>query len=221
MPRAVEGSFFACRIAQGLLVSTNPPSRCAPRSMKTIVAVFHLILTILCLAFLPQPFAVVPPPRWWLSRRQHSGRAERSVEPNERWWIQLAKRSLPLKPVSFHYKKKIDATGRPQLGLVAEDVAHVNSDLVIHDKEGKPFVRYDQVNAMLLNEFLKKHRKVEAQQATIAQLKSNAANERTAMGELIQTLGTVLSRLNEQDSKIQQVSVQLKMSDARRVVVDR
>jgi len=73
---------------------------------------------------------------------------------------------------------------------------------------------------MLLNEFLKEHRKVEAQQATIAQLKSNAANERTAMGELIQTLGTVLSRLNEQDSKIQQVSVQLKMSDVRRVVVN-
>ena len=67
-----------------------------------------------------------------------------------------------LKPVSFHYKKEIDPAGISQLGLVAEDVEKVNRDLVVHDKEGKPYsVRYEQVNAMLLNEFLKEHRKVE------------------------------------------------------------
>ena len=74
-----------------------------------------------------------------------------------------------LTPVSFRYKKEIDPTGRTQFGLVAEDVEKVNPDLVVRDKEGKPYtVRYDQVNAMLLNEFLKEHRKNEPQEATIA-----------------------------------------------------
>jgi hypothetical protein len=69
-----------------------------------------------------------------------------------------------LKPVTFRYNKDIDATGTSQLGLVAEDVEKVNSDLIVRDKEGKPYsVRYDQVNAMLLNEFLKEHRKVQEQ----------------------------------------------------------
>jgi endosialidase-like protein len=83
-----------------------------------------------------------------------------------------------LTPVSFRYKKEIDPTGRAQFGLVAEDVAKVSPDLVISDKEGKPYtVRYDQVNAMLLNEFLKEHkafveeqRKVQQQGTTIARL---------------------------------------------------
>jgi len=67
-----------------------------------------------------------------------------------------------LEPVSFHYKKEIDPQGVPQFGLVAEDVEQVNPDLVVRDNEGKTYsVRYDQINAMLLNEFLKEHRKVE------------------------------------------------------------
>ncbi len=75
-----------------------------------------------------------------------------------------------LKPVTFRYKKGIDPQGIPQFGLVAEDVEKVNPDLVVRDKEGKPYsVRYDQVNAMLLNEFLKEHRKVEKLEATVAQ----------------------------------------------------
>src|SRR5262245_2031056 len=70
-----------------------------------------------------------------------------------------------LKPVTFRYKKDIDPTGTSQFGLVAEDVAKVSPDLVIRDKEGNPYtVRYDQVNAMLLNEFLKEHRKVQEQE---------------------------------------------------------
>jgi Chaperone of endosialidase len=71
---------------------------------------------------------------------------------------------LALKPVTFRYKKEIDPHGVSQFGLVAEDVEKVNPDLIVRDKEGKPYsVRYDQVNAMLLNEFLKEHRKVEEQ----------------------------------------------------------
>jgi ABC-type hemin transport system substrate-binding protein len=64
-----------------------------------------------------------------------------------------------------------DPTGTAQFGLVAEDVAKVNPDLVVRDKEGKPYsVRYDQVNAMLLNEFLKEHRKVEELEKQIEKL---------------------------------------------------
>jgi hypothetical protein len=75
-----------------------------------------------------------------------------------------------LTPVTFQYKKEIDPAGTSQLGLVAEDVERVNPDLVVRDKEGKPYsVRYDQVNAMLLNEFLKEHRKVQALEASAAQ----------------------------------------------------
>ena len=77
---------------------------------------------------------------------------------------------LALQPVTFHYKKEIDPTRTLQFGLVAEDVEKVNPALVMRDKEGKPYsVRYDQVNAMLLNEFLKEHRKVQALEASAAQ----------------------------------------------------
>jgi trimeric autotransporter adhesin len=73
---------------------------------------------------------------------------------------------LAFQPVAFRYKKDFDPTGTAQFGLVAEDVAKVNPDLVVRDKEGKPYsVRYDQVNAMLLNEFLKEHRKVQELEA--------------------------------------------------------
>ena len=76
-----------------------------------------------------------------------------------------------LKPVAFHYKKEIDPAGTSQLGLVAEDVEKLNPDLVVRDKEGKPYsVRYDQVNAMLLNEFLKEHRTVQELKKEVAAL---------------------------------------------------
>ncbi len=73
-----------------------------------------------------------------------------------------------LKPVSFRYKKEIDPAGTSQFGLVAEEVEKVNPDLVVRDKSGKPYsVRYEQVNAMLLNEFLKARRQIDAQQKQI------------------------------------------------------
>jgi hypothetical protein len=76
---------------------------------------------------------------------------------------------LALKPVTFRYKKEIDPKSIPQFGLVAEEVEKVNPDLVVRDKDGKAYsVRYEQVNAMLLNEFLKEHRKNEEQEATMA-----------------------------------------------------
>jgi hypothetical protein len=92
---------------------------------------------------------------------------------------------LALNPVTFRYKQELDPKGIPQFGLVAEQVEKVNPDLVARDDQGKPYtVRYEAVNAMLLNEFLKEHRKVEEQgrkdqeqEATIAQLKSAAAHQ--------------------------------------------
>src|SRR2546429_9180728 len=85
---------------------------------------------------------------------------------------------LALKPVTFHYKHELDPDGIPQFGLVAEQVAKVNPDLVARDAEGKVYaVRYEAVNAMLLNEFLKEHRKAEQQQATISQLESTVARQ--------------------------------------------
>ena len=76
---------------------------------------------------------------------------------------------LALKPVTFRYKKEIDPDRTPEFGLVAEDVEKVNPDLVVRDKEGKPYtVRYEAVNAMLLNEFLKAHRQMQEQQTMIA-----------------------------------------------------
>ena len=78
---------------------------------------------------------------------------------------------LSLRPVAFRYKKELDPRGTQQFGLIAEEVAKVNPDLVVSDEQGKPFtVRYDEVNAMLLNEFLKEHRKVETLEATVARL---------------------------------------------------
>ncbi len=75
-----------------------------------------------------------------------------------------------LQPVTFRYKKDIDPKGTPQFGLVAEEVEKIDSALVAHDEKGQPFtVRYEEVNAMLLNEFLKEHRKVEVLEASLAQ----------------------------------------------------
>jgi Chaperone of endosialidase len=108
-----------------------------------------------------------------------------------------------LKPVSFRYKKEIDPASTSQFGLVAEDVEKVNPDLVARDKDGKPYsVRYDQVNAMLLNEFLKEHKKVE-------ELKSEFQATVAKQQKEIKTLTT---RLEEQAAQIQKVSAQLEAS---------
>ena len=81
---------------------------------------------------------------------------------------------LALRPVTFHYKN--DNTNTPQFGLIAAEVAEINPDLVVRDGNGQLLtVRYDPVNATLLNEFLKEHKKVQAHQATITELKSTVA----------------------------------------------
>src|SRR4029077_15362111 len=77
---------------------------------------------------------------------------------------------LALKPVTFHYKKELDPEGTPQFGLIAEQVEKGNTDLVVRDADGKIYtVRYEAVNTMLLNEFLKEHRTVQGLKGTVAQ----------------------------------------------------
>jgi hypothetical protein len=106
---------------------------------------------------------------------------------------------LALNPVSFRYKNEIDPQGIAEFGLIAEEVEKVNTDLIVRDREGKPqTVRYEQVTAMVLNEFLKEHRKVQEQEATISQLRSE--------------METVLTRLKEYDSKIQKINDLLEIS---------
>jgi uncharacterized coiled-coil protein SlyX len=85
---------------------------------------------------------------------------------------------LTLKPVTFRYKQEIDPKRIQQFGLIAEEVEKVDADLVGRDEKGKVYsVRYDAVNAMLLNEFLKEHRKVQEQEATITQIKLTLAKQ--------------------------------------------
>jgi hypothetical protein len=118
----------------------------------------------------------------------------------------LSEALFSLTPVTFQYKKEIDPAGILQFGLVAEEVETVNPDLVVRDKEGKPYsVRYDQVNAMLLNEFLKEHKKVQEQQATIAELKVTVAQQMKGME-------SVTAQLKEQAARIQRVSAQLQLN---------
>ena len=94
-----------------------------------------------------------------------------------------------LRPVSFRYKAEVEPTRLVGFGLIAEEVEEINPDLVSHDRDGKPFVvRYDAVNAMLLNEFLKEHRKVEKLEAELeavnAHLKLQDANIRKVRAEI-------------------------------------
>jgi Chaperone of endosialidase len=104
-----------------------------------------------------------------------------------------------LKPVTFRYKQELDPEGIPQFGLVAEEVEKVNADLVARDGQGKVYtVRYEAVNAMLLNEFLKEHQKVQQLEATVAQQQRG--------------MEVLTAQLKEQASQIQKVSAQLELS---------
>lgn len=121
---------------------------------------------------------------------------------------------LALQPVTFRYKQEVDPSHRLSFGLIAEDVAKVNPDLVTCDAEGRPrSVRYDAVNAMLLNEFLKEHKKVEQQQRRIAEQEATIDKEReefkAAIAQLNKEIENVVARLKEHDSKIQRVSDEL------------
>jgi len=98
-----------------------------------------------------------------------SARFKEAIQPMDN----ASEAILSLQPVSFRYKKELDPDSVPQFGLVAEEVARVAPHLVVADDQGRPFtVRYEEVNAMLLNEFLKEHRKVETLETIVANLQA-------------------------------------------------
>src|SRR5437667_6945014 len=111
---------------------------------------------------------------------------------------------LALKPVTFKYNA--DKNGRTQYGLIAEEVATVNPDLVVQHKDGEiSTVRYEQVNAMLLNEFLKEHKKVQSLETTVAQQQKG--------------MKVLTAQLKEQATQIQKVSAQLEVKQPAPQVV--
>jgi hypothetical protein len=138
-----------------------------------------------------------------LGTQSSSGRFKKDIKPMDT----ASEALLALKPVTFHYKS--DSKNRPEYGLIAEEVAKINPNLVVRDESGEIYtVRYEAVNAMLLNEFLKEHKKVEEQQASISQLRSE--------------MQTTVAQLKEQAAQIEKVSAQLEMSKpATKVVVNK
>ena len=103
---------------------------------------------------------------------------------------------LALKPVTFRYKKELDSEGIPQFGLVAEDVEKVNADLVARDAQGKPYtVRYEAVNAMLLNEFLKAHRQVQELKSAAVKQEAMIARQQKQIEELTAGLQEVRAQV--------------------------
>jgi len=117
--------------------------------------------------------------------RASSARFKENIQPMDK----ASEAIFSLQPVTFRYKKGLDAEGVPQFGLVAEEVAKTAPELVMTDEQGKPFtVRYEEVNAMLLNEFLKEHRTVQEEKTTIEQLQRGMAHQEMEIATLKETL---------------------------------
>jgi hypothetical protein len=149
-----------------------------------------------------------------LGTASSSRRFKKEIKPMD----QASEAILALEPVTFHYKSDVTAT--TQFGLIAEEVAKVNPDLVVRDKNGEIYtVRYDAVNAMLLNEFLKEHKMVQElrsalkdEEAIVARLKDDGANYQATIGDLRKAMETVVAHLKKQDSKIQNVSDKVELN---------
>jgi trimeric autotransporter adhesin len=155
-------------------------------------------------ATVPTGVAVIVDSSGHLGTTTSSARFKDAIKPMDK----ASEAILALKPVSFHYKPEINPESIPQFGLVAEDVEKVNSDLVARDAHGKPYtVRYEAVNAMLLNEFLKEHKTVQKQGATIAVLKKEIA--------------ALTATVKEQAAQIQKVSADLGVSKTARQIAAR
>jgi trimeric autotransporter adhesin len=153
-------------------------------------------------ATVPAGMAVIVDGSGHLGTVVSSARFKDEIKPMDK----ASEAILALKPVTFRYKHDLDPESIPQFGLVAEEVEKVNPDLVARDADGKTYtVRYEAVNAMLLNEFLKEHRKVEAlEKAMTEQQKENAA---------------MRAMLKEQAAQIQKVSAQLELNKTASQIV--
>jgi Chaperone of endosialidase len=125
-----------------------------------------------------------------------SARFKDEIKPMDK----VSEAILALKPVRFRYKEEIDPERAQQFGLVAEEVEKINPALVVRDTDGKPYtVRYEAVNAMLLNEFLKEHKKV---------------------GALERTVASLAATVKDQAAQIQKVSTQIKLTKPAPQMVD-
>ncbi len=121
---------------------------------------------------------------------------------------------LALRPVTFRYKQEIDPERTSQFGLVAEEVEKVSPDLVARDSKNEVYtVRYEAVNAMLLNEFLKEHRKGEEQDRKIQE-------QRTTIAELKSGMKALAATVNEQASQLRKVSAQLEMANPAMTIAE-
>ena len=121
---------------------------------------------------------------------------------------------LSLKPVTFHYKPEIDAKAIPQFGLIAEEVAEVCPDLVIRDEKGEiQTVRYEQVNAMLLNEFLKQHKRIaelkQEEQSQLTALRSENAKMRAENDANAKRLAALETRDKERDARLTRLEISM------------
>ena len=151
-----------------------------------------------------------------LGVRASSARFKELVKPMD----SASEAILSLRPVEFRYKKEFDASQAPQFGLVAEEVARTAPQLVIRDANGKPFtVRYDEVNAMLLNEFLKEHRKVEEQAQINQEQAETITDMKSAVAQQERDIAALTGVLKAQAAQIRKVSDQLEaQAPAPRVV---
>jgi uncharacterized coiled-coil protein SlyX len=149
-----------------------------------------------------------------------AARFKKAIKPMDK----ASEAILALKPVTFRYKQELDPDGIPQFGLVAEEVEKVNPALVVRDEKGTPYtVRYEAVNAMLLNEFIKEHRKVQElestaanQEATIIELKSTVAQQqkesRSIAAQQQKEIQALAATVREQAAQIRKVSAQLEVN---------
>jgi hypothetical protein len=133
-----------------------------------------------------------------LGVRVSSARFKNEIKPMEK----ASEAIFALEPVTFRYKHELDPEGIPQFGLVAEQVEGVAPELVARDDQSKPYaVRYEAVNAMLLNEFLKKHRKGQEQACRLEKLESRITQ--------------LKSLLSQRDAEIQAITDELASTNAR------
>jgi endosialidase-like protein len=142
-----------------------------------------------------------------LGSNASSERFKKDIDPMDK----TSEAIYSLKPVTFRYKN--DKTNTPQFGLIAEHVAKVNPALIAVDKEGKPYtVRYHQINAVLLNEFLKEHKKGEEQDRKLESQARRIQQQEDTIEYLKREVETLVDLIKEHDSKIQRVIDQVEVN---------
>jgi trimeric autotransporter adhesin len=146
---------------------------------------------------IPSGVAVLVAANGQLGTATSSKRFKEEIKPMDK----ASEALFSLKPVTFRYKKEIDPAGTSQFGLVAEDVGKINPDLVVRDEKGEVnSVRYDQVNAMLLNEFLKEHRRAVQQDGKLEEQAYRIRQQEVIIRHLQKDMKTVVARLGEKDN---------------------